>query len=568
MSTKVSPNWKPVKTDESVVARLQEALGIHPVCCRLLVQRGITTEDEARRFLRPSMADLHDPFLMKDMDLAIERLSQAVERGEKIVIYGDYDADGTTAVALLYSFLEGFHPHLDYYFPDRYKEGYGLSFEGINYAHEKGAKLMVVADCGITALTQAEHAKSLGIDLIICDHHMPGPVLPHAVAVLNPKRVDCEYPYKELSGCGIAFKLTQGYVESHGLDPRALDALLDLLAISIAADIVPITGENRILAYFGLHRLNSTERPGLNALIDLSKRSRPLLINDIVFGLAPLINAAGRLADADQAVRLMLARDRTVGADYARVLNYRNQLRREFDQRIFSEAIALFEHDEDKDKKSSIVLFQPHWHKGVVGIVASRMVEKYHRPSVILTQNEGIVAGSARSIYGFDLYQALLACSDLLLTFGGHAHAAGLNMLPEQVPAFKDRFEALVQAWMQPDEMHPEIDIVDTLTLEEITPGFWKTLRQFAPFGPGNDNPVFASYGVFDSGSSRPLNGGHLRLSLRQNGSPSVMAVAFGQAEAYPQVATRRPFDLCYTLQENHWADKTHLQLVVKDFHF
>lgn len=568
MSTQLLPQWRPVKTDEAAAAQLREALGIHPVFCRLLVQRGINTYDEARRFFRPAMSDLHDPFLMKDMEAAIERLSKAVERGEKILIYGDYDADGTTAVALLYSFLEGFHSNLDYYLPDRYKEGYGLSFEGIDYAREKGASLMVVADCGITALRQTEYANSLGIDVIICDHHLPGPELPAATAVLNPKRTDCDYPFKELSGCGIAFKLAQGYVERHGLDPRALDALLDLLAISIAADIVPITGENRILAHFGLHRLNSTERPGLNALIDLSKRSRPLHVNDIVFGLAPLINAAGRLADADQAVRLMLARDRTVGADYARVLNYRNQLRREYDQRIFSEAISLFEHDDDKDKKSSIVLYQPHWHKGVVGIVASRMVEKYYRPSIILTLSDGIVAGSARSIHCFDLYQALSACSDLLISFGGHSHAAGLNMRPEMVPVFQDRFEALARAWMPPGVTLPEIDIADTLSLDDITPDFWKILRQFAPFGPGNDNPVFASYGVTDNGYSRPLNGGHLRLSLRQNGSQPVMAVAFGQAEAYARVATRRPFDLCYTLQENHWADRTHLQLVVKDFHF
>lgn len=565
MTTTQSPIWKPVETDEAQVAQLEAALGISPVFCRILVHRGIYTAEEASRFFQPSMANLHNPFLMKDMDVAVERLSRAVERGERIVIYGDYDADGTTAVALLYSFLEGFHTNIDYYLPDRYKEGYGLSVEGINYAHEQGATLMIVADCGITAVEEAQKAASMGIDLIICDHHLEGPVLPKAVAVLNPKRHDCNYPYKELSGCGIAFKLAQGYVERHGLDVRALDALLDLVAISIAADIVPITDENRILTYFGLQRLNFTERPGLNALIELSNRHRPLNVNDIVFGLAPMINAAGRLADADQAVRLMLARDRAVGADYARVLAHRNQLRREFDQRIFGEVVALIEAQGALDDRRSLVLFQSHWHMGVLGIVAARTVETYRRPAVILTQSEGKVVGSARSINGFDLHEALQACSDLLTNFGGHAHAAGVSLEPENVPAFQDRFETLARGWMSADAHAHQIEIDASLKLNEINNEFWEILRQYAPFGPGNQNPIFASYGVKDTGYSRLLKGGHLRLSIRQSDSSSILGVAFGGGDAYPRIASRNPFDICYHIQENAWGGHRHLQLVIKD---
>lgn len=568
MTSSGPPIWKPVETNEELAAQLHDALGIHPVLCRILAQRGIQTPTEAEAFLKPSLSDLHDPFLMRDMDVAIDRLTLAVERKERIVIYGDYDADGTTAVAVLYSFLESLHPNIDYYLPDRYKEGYGLSMQGLEYAHKEGATLMIVADCGVTAIKEAERARELGIDLIICDHHMPGEQLPKVAALLNPKRPGCPYPFKELSGCGIAFKLAQGYVERHGLDHRALEAQLDLVAISIAADIVPITGENRILTHFGLLRLNSTERPGINALIDLSKKVRPLNVNDIVFGLAPLINAAGRLADADQAVRLMLARDRTVGADYARVLGYRNTLRREFDQRIFAEAAQMLEHDPIHQERRSIVLYQPHWHKGVLGIVAARLVERYHRPSVVLTLSENNLIGSARSIGGFDLYQALHSCRDVLISFGGHAHAAGLNLLPEQLNAFADRFEGLVQTWLPESALLPEIEIASTLDLKDINYPFWHTLRQFAPFGPGNHNPVFISEKVRDTGYSRPLNGGHLRLSLKQNDSPSVLAVAFGQAEAYPKVNLRQPFDVCYSIQENHWGEHAHLQLVIKDMHF
>lgn len=554
--------WQAIPVDETLVEALRESLGIQPVLCRLLVQRGIETFEQAKAFFRPSLDDLHDPFLMQDMDAAVLRLREAMERNEKILLFGDYDVDGTTSVALMWSFLYPFHPHLDYYIPDRYREGYGLSMEGIEYAREKGAALLIAMDCGITAVEQARRASEYGIDLIICDHHLPGETLPGALAVLDPKRAGCAYPYKELSGCGVAFKLAQGYAQRYGMEREALEELLDLLVISIAADIVPMTGENRILAWHGLQRLNRSKRPGLNALIEESRRTRPLSISDIVFGLAPMINAAGRLADADHAVKLMLAQDRYVAAEYARVLEYRNQLRRDFDQRTAEEAGALFADYESE--RSSIVLYQPHWHKGIVGIAAARMVERFHRPAILLTRSGHIATGSARSVPGFDLHEALGLCSDLLISYGGHAHAAGLSLLPENVPAFWDRFEAVTQLSLPREALRRVIAVHAEIDFEEITPGFWKILRQFAPFGPGNRSPVFVTRGVSDTGFSRLLKGAHIKLSLRQ-GKQVFSGIAFQQAEVFPIVAGRRQVDICYTLEENTWDDRTALELMVKD---
>lgn len=554
--------WQAIPVDETLVEALRESLGIQPVLCRLLVQRGIETFEQAKAFFRPSLDDLHDPFLMQDMDAAVLRLREAMERNEKILLFGDYDVDGTTSVALMWSFLYPRHPNLDYYIPDRYREGYGLSMEGVEYAREKGAALLIAMDCGITAVEQARRASEYGIDLIICDHHLPGETLPGALAVLDPKRAGCAYPYKELSGCGVAFKLAQGYAQRYGMEREALEELLDLLVISIAADIVPMTGENRILAWHGLQRLNRSKRPGLNALIEESRRTRPLSISDIVFGLAPMINAAGRLADADHAVKLMLAQDRYVAAEYARVLEYRNQLRRDFDQRTAEEAGALFADYESE--RSSIVLYQPHWHKGIVGIAAARMVERFHRPAILLTRSGHIATGSARSVPGFDLHEALGLCSDLLISYGGHAHAAGLSLLPENVPAFWDRFEAVTQLSLPREALRRVIAVHAEIDFEEITPGFWKILRQFAPFGPGNRSPVFVTRGVSDTGFSRLLKGAHIKLSLRQ-GKQVFSGIAFQQAEVFPIVAGRRQVDICYTLEENTWDDRTALELMVKD---
>ncbi|MDX1940076.1 MAG: single-stranded-DNA-specific exonuclease RecJ [Saprospiraceae bacterium] len=567
-SMSLEKEWRLIETDQVVVAQLQQALGIHPIFCQLLVQRGITTYEQAKRFFRPELSQLHNPFLMKDMDKAISRIEEAMLQKERILLYGDYDVDGTTAIALLYSFLQMHHKNLDYYIPDRDKEGYGVSFEGIEYARQKNTGLLITLDCGITAIDQIERANQYGMDVIICDHHLPEKQLPNAIAILDPKRPNCNYPFKELSGCGVAFKLAQAYVEKHGLDWQELEDLLDLLVISIASDIVPIVDENRTLAWFGLQKLNNTKRLGLRALIAKSRREPPLTISDIVFGLGPMINAAGRLADAEQAVRLMLSAEPSVAHDYARVLDYRNQLRKEFDRRIAQEAKEILERDWRDQQKKSIVLFQPHWHKGLVGIVAARMVEDYHRPAIILTQSEGKIVGSARSIKGFDIHQALGLCKDLLISYGGHAHAAGLSLYPENIIFFQERFEAVVNTLSSEEIFTPEIPIAAEIELKDITPAFWNMLRQFAPFGPGNRNPNFVTKSVRDTGFSRLLKDNHLRIAIGQPDSNPCYGIAFGRGDDYEKIKTRRPFHVCFNLQENKWGGNARLQLVVKDFKF
>jgi len=560
--------WIPDPADENAVRELHEALRIAPVFCRLLVQRGIYTFEAAKQFFRPDWSDLHDPFLMKDMPEATDRLTTAIQKKEKILLYGDYDVDGVTSIALMHSFLEPLGADLDYYIPDRYKEGYGLSYEGIEYANENGVKLIIAMDCGITARDETRRARSYGIDLIICDHHLPGQLLPEANAILDPKRPDCNYPYKELSGCGVAFKLAQAYAQTQHLHPSALEALLDLVAISIASDIVPITGENRTLSALGMQRLNRTERTGLKALIEQSGRQHPLTVSDIVFGLGPMINAAGRLADAGQAVRLLLSNEVDTAADYARILEYRNKLRREFDQRVAEEARALLTEETDWEQRCSIVLYQKHWHKGVVGIVASRMVEQFSRPAIVLTESEGRLVGSARSVAGFDLYEGLRACKDLLISFGGHTHAAGLSLMPQNLQIFKDRFETIAQVALSQTPPVPVVNIAAEIELKDITPKFWNILRQFAPFGPGNRNPVFAVHGAVNAGYSRLLTGNHLRLSVKQNDAPIFYGVAFGQGDVLPKILSGKPFDLCFTIEEQTWEERTSLQLMVKDLKF
>lgn len=557
--------WAIIPVDKKIVEALQQSLGISPLLCQLLVQRNIQTFDQARQFFRPNLDQLHDPFLMKDMDKAVKRLSDAIKKGEKILLYGDYDVDGTSSVAMMYHFLRHFQAQLDYYIPDRYLEGYGISLEGIDYAVQKKVALIIAMDCGIKAIEAAKRAQQEGIDLIICDHHLPGDQLPEAFAILDPKQTKCTYPYPELSGCGVAFKLAQAYVIRQELDWQLLDDLLDLLVISIASDIVPMTGENRVLAHFGLKKLNRSQKPGLKALITQSGKTRPLNISDIVFGLAPMINAAGRLADADQASRLMLAEDKAVAYEYARVLQQRNKIRKEFDQRTVEEAKAMYQQNGYLVDRQSLVLFQPHWHKGIVGITASRMVETFHRPTVILTEAGGLAVGSARSVSGFDLYKALELCQDLLINFGGHAHAAGLSLRLENVPVFADRFEGAVATLLAGKQLVPEIPIAATIQLEEITPKFWRILKQFAPFGPHNRSPVFASYGVCDTGASRQLRGNHLELFIQQNESRVFKGIGFGLAHHLEMIKKRPAFDICYTLQENIWQGNRSLQLIVRD---
>jgi single-stranded-DNA-specific exonuclease len=558
-------HWTLIPANDEEVQQLQDALHIHPVFCRLLVQRGIKSFDEAKAFFRPELSQLHDPFLMKDMAKAVARLRRAIRKKERILLYGDYDVDGTTSVALMYSFLSARHANLDYYIPDRHKEGYGVSMQGVDYARQSAVKLIIAMDCGIQATGPVAKAKAAGIDFIICDHHLPGSGLPWAAAILDPKREDCGYPFKELSGCGVAFKLAQAFLLKNKEPQEELWQLLDLLALSIAADIVPMTGENRTLAHFGLQELNRTKRPGLKALIEQSGRPLPFSISDVVFGLAPLINAAGRLADAQQAVRLLLSGDKYVATDNARVLTHRNKLRKEYDQNILSEAKKQFEDRKGWEDLRSIVLFQENWHQGVIGIAAARMVEHFHRPAILLTESNGFAVGSARSVPGFNIYAPIKTCEDLLVNFGGHDHAAGLTMPIEAVPEFTRRFEEAVRASITEEQRIPEVGVSAVLDLKDITPRFWKVLKQFAPFGPGNHNPIFVTKNVVDSGYSRVLKENHLRLAVQQDGEPPMYGIAFGRADAFAKISKKKPFHLAYKLEENHWQGETTLRMMVKD---
>lgn len=556
--------WTPLSYNSSIAQHLEEVLKINPIFCQMLAQRGISSYDEAYQFFRPSLDQLHDPFLMKDMNLAVNRLATAIQKKEKILLYGDYDVDGTTSVTLLFSFLKKYHQNIDFYIPDRYREGYGISFEGVDYAAQNDTTLVIAMDCGIRANDKVSYANEKGIDFIICDHHLPDHKLPPAIAILDPKRTDCPYPYKELSGCGITFKLVQAFIEQNGLDHSQLNELLDLVVISIACDIVPMLGENRTLAFLGMKQLNHTQRPGLLSLIEVSQRNFPLNINDIVFGLGPIINAAGRLSDARQAVHLLLSSDKDHAKEQANLLHQKNKKRKEIDLQIVQEAKFMIEENKSFSNQKSVVLFQPHWHKGIVGIAAARMVESYHRPTIILAESNGVAVGSARSIKGFNIHAAIKKCEDLLINFGGHAHAAGLTLSLENVDLLKERFEKIVQEAITTDDLVPEINFSSQLHFEKITPQFWNILKQFAPFGPQNRNPVFITKNVMDTGSSRLLKNNHLKLSLKENGNLPFNAIAFGQGDFFPAIQ-EQPFHICYTINENNWNGKTELQLNVKD---
>jgi single-stranded-DNA-specific exonuclease len=563
--------WIQNDTDEQAVNELHQALGIPLILSRLLVQRGITSTDDAHRFFQPDWSQLHDPFLMQDMRRAVDRVELALQRGERILIYGDYDVDGTMSVSFLYQFLADLgHGELDYYFPDRYGEGYGLSAEGINYAAATGVRLLITVDCGIRAQEQVDYARSKGIDVIICDHHVPGESWPFATAVLDPKRPDCAYPYKELSGCGVAFKLGQAIVQQRQLPQENLQKLTAFVAISIASDLVPITGENRVLAHHGLRQLNQTRRPGLRALIKVANRKPPIRISDIVYGIGPIINAAGRMADAGLVVQLMLAANRRIATEHALTLRQRNELRREYDRRTVEEAKGLIGSAPPTEERQALVLYQPHWHKGVIGIAAARLATDLHRPTIILTRSDDILVGSARSIEGLDLLSALDSCADLLLSHGGHAHAAGLSLREENWELFADRFTARLQQAVPSEGLFPSLEIAGVLDFADITPGFFKVLRQFAPFGPQNLNPVFLTRHVRDAGGSQTLKEGeHLRLALQQvDGGPVLNGIAFGRGDDFDLLAQQLPFDICYSIIENHYQGKTSLQLMVKDIDF
>ncbi len=567
--------------DRQLIESLSSQLNIGKTLAQLLVQRGVKSFEEAKSFFRPSLDDLHDPFLMQDMDKALSRMEKAVKTGEKILIYGDYDVDGTTAVALVYSFLHTFYDKIDYYLPDRYKEGYGISTQGIEYAAANNFTLVIALDCGIKSVDKIELAKSLGVDFIICDHHRPGDVLPDAVAVLDPKRNDDNYPFKELSGCGIGFKLISAYAQKNNIPFSEVEKYLDLVAVSTAADIVPIIGENRILAYYGLKRLNYHARPGFRAILEMEKvpvffdefpdgRRIPhynLNINDLVFILGPRINAAGRIHDARHAVDLIISGNVTDANTNSIRIKEHNDERKNLDVKITQEALNTILQDPHFNKKKSTVLFNSSWHKGVIGIVASRLTDRYYRPTIILTESNGMATGSARSVKDFDIYNAIQSCSDLLEQFGGHMYAAGLTMKLENVERFIERFEEIVQETIEDHMLIQEIEIDAKITFSEITPSFYSVLKQLSPFGPGNMNPVFMTENVRDTGMSRIVGNNHLKLNLAEDETTrfGFDGIGFQMGNMYSLVSRKIPFDICYSIEENNFNGRTNIQLNAKD---
>lgn len=560
--------WMVNQTDAAAVNQLQAQLGIHPILCKLLVQRGIDTYDKAKSFFRPELKDLHDPFSMLNMEKAVQRIERAVTDNEKILVYGDYDVDGTTAVALIVTFLKSFYANVDFYIPDRYTEGYGISFKGINYAKAHNCSLVIALDCGIKANEKMDYAGALAIDFIICDHHLPGEKIPAAFAVLDPHQPGCNYPCKELSGCGIGFKLAQAYASVHGIPEPEVFHLLDLVVISIASDIVPIIGENRIMAYYGIEKLNTNPRPGIKALMQVSGIAAPVSVTDIVFGLGPRINAAGRLDDAKEAVRMLLATEVSAAQVDADGLQEHNNNRKEIDKQITAEVLAMLEADPATPGKKSTVLFSDTWHKGIVGIVASRVMEHYYRPTILLTQSNGLLTGSARSVKGFDLYEAISACGDLLEQYGGHMFAAGITLKPENLEPFQLKFEQVVSERILPGQLIPEILIDAEINFSDITPGFYKILKQFAPFGPGNMHPVFSTANVMSNDRTRTVGNGHLKLTVQDSKKIVADAIAWNMGHLYERVLKRNSFNICYTIEENVYNNLTTLQLNIRDINF
>ena len=579
----IEKRWvvKPQGNPEAVAA-MAAATGISPVLANLLVQRGIDTLEKAKKFFNPQLSDLHDPFLMKDMDKAVERVERAVRNREKIMVYGDYDVDGTTAVALVYKFLRQIgHKDLLFYIPDRYTEGYGISTKGIDHAARKGATLIIALDCGIKAIEKVDYAKRKGVDFIICDHHLPAEEIPRAVAVLDPKRVDCSYPFDELSGCGVGFKLVQAYCQKNGIPFQQIEPLLDLLAVSIASDIVPLVDENRILAHYGLLRLNASPSKGLLSIIKICGLDRHnITIDDIVFKIGPRINAAGRMRmdENDEnaapsggyaAVNLLIEGNESLAEEFGSVIDGFNQDRKCIDRSVTQEAHDFIEAHAELKAAKSTVIYNPRWMKGIVGIVASRLIETYYRPTVVLTMSNGFVTGSARSVPGFDLYQAIESCSDLLENFGGHMYAAGLTMRPENVEEFTRRFNAYVEENIDPITLQPQVEIDSELFFSNITPAFRRDLNRFQPFGPGNPAPVFVTRGVVSHGETKLVGADceHLRMDLMQRQKPNttIQTIAFQQPTHYEWIRAGHPIDVCYQIVENHYRGSVSVQLRIKD---
>ncbi len=547
--------------------QLQDSLKVDRVIACLLESRGIHSFEAAKNFFRPDLRQLHDPFLMKGMRVAIDRINQAIDANEKVLIYGDYDVDGTTAVSVVYSFFKPYIQNIRYYIPDRYKEGYGISFASIDYAAEHDYSLVIALDCGIKAVDKIAYANEKNIDFIICDHHLPGAELPAAVAVLDQKQSDCPYPFKELSGAGIGFKLIQAFAEDSGISQEKCYQYLDLVATSIAADIVPITGENRVMAYYGLEKINMSPRPGIQALLNIQQQKTSANINTLVFTLGPRINAAGRIEHGSKAVELLICEDDARSAEFAMAINDTNTQRRDLDMGTTAEALEMLEKDPLTPNRRSTVLFNENWHKGVIGIVASRLIEKYYRPTIVLTQSEGRVTGSARSVREFDVYSAIEKCNDLLEQFGGHKFAAGLSLPRENVEAFRSKFEEVVRASITEDQMVPRIEVDIELEFHEITDKFLRILRQFAPHGPDNMNPIFITRSVFDTGWAQVMGNNHLKLELFQKANPNARfrAIAFDKGDYVTFFQNKRPMDIVYKIQETEAHGKITIQLVIED---
>jgi single-stranded-DNA-specific exonuclease len=556
--------WNILDSNKEKVEALQDSLKINKTICRILVQRGLEDFEASRHFFRPELSDLHSPWLMKDMDKAVARIQLAFEQAEKILVFGDYDVDGTTSVACMYQFLLGIYQQVDYYIPHRYKEGYGVSKAGIDFAHEQGMTLIISLDCGIKSVDLISYAKTLGIDFIVCDHHLPDIELPPAVAILNAKQPNCPYPYKELCGCGVGFKLASAIAERLGLPNASYLQYLDLVATAIAADIVPMTGENRVLTYYGLQKINENPCPGIKALKELAGVKNKMLITNVVFMIAPRVNAAGRMDDAKKAVQVFIEQDPKKARELASLLHNDNTDRKEMDASITKEALELIAKDVYFSKKKTTVVYEEHWHKGVVGIVASRLIEKHYRPTIVLTRTGDYAGGSARSVTGFNLYEAIHACKEWLIGYGGHFAAAGMTLLPENVPAFADAFEAEVSRTIPDALLVPEIIIDAPVAFSEITPGFYKILQQMEPYGPDNMRPVFVARNVQETGFSKIVKEAHVKFVLKQK-NISFSGIGFNLADRFHLLQMQEPLDIVFCIEENEWNNITSLQLRVID---
>lgn len=557
----------PAPTQKKIEQLSEQLNNLDPTLTSILLQREIDTFDKAKAFFRPNLSELHPPFLMKDMDKAVERIELAIQQNEKILIFGDYDVDGTTSVALVYAYLKNFYPHLAYYIPDRYVEGYGISIQGIDYAAENNFSLIIALDCGIKAIDKINYSNKKNIDFIICDHHLPGNEIPNAIAVLDPKRKDCSYPFKELSGCGVGFKLMQAWTQKNNKNEALLFSYLDLLAISICADIVPIKGENRIFTHFGLEELNKLKRPGIKALVQLSAFKRKLTVTDVVFTISPRINAAGRIESGNRAVELLVTEDESEAINFGKGINDLNSDRKDFDKNITLEALEIIENDTAFSSKKTTLVYKENWHKGVIGIVASRLIETHYRPTIVLTESNGKATGSARSVKDFDVYNAIDACSDLLEQYGGHKYAAGLTLNLSNLPAFKQKFEQVVSTQIKPEMLIPKIVIDAPLTLSQINNKFYGILKQFAPCGPENMQPVFMTENVLTSDRIRIVGENHLKLEVFSPENPKLKfdCIGFNLGHWLEQLTEGVLFDIVYTIEENEWNGTVSLQLNIKD---